>query len=325
MKKTINLLIVFLIFISCGKKEGQKQNNKSANTIESKSSGNIFDNPDFIKKYNQYIGFGNRFHSSAIKSHDRYFSWAEREKGPKGKEGAILTIYESYISDLEKALKIEAKMQNVDKPMELVLEKAKTLHAVIEEANKYYSLGDYKDDNYVKGEELHKKLITAFDEYFSTYNSMRKEFVVLQDELLNYDLSKYKERGEHIRYNMILSLEFAKKILNNAFETKPKDIDVNQLTANIKELRTYFDELDKLKKDTKQLEKEFGMVKKVHFPRYISGLQYYIVGVKKFKERVEKNNFKYRITHPSIPDDGSPEKLDQLYGRLVTAYNSMQN
>lgn len=324
LKNLIAIAFIASLTLACGKKDENATSGDSDK--ESIVNNSSYNNPKFIEKYNGYIGFGNNFHSSALKAYERYFKWADKETGPNAKNlGSIYTIPDYSIGSLEKALKVDAEIEGVDDLMQIVLEKAKKIQKTLDEADNYYDLQDYKEDDFKKGQELHKQIITEFDEYFEAYGKMKTNFNKVQEELFIHDVERYKKNESFIRYNLMLGLNSAEKIVNSIFDTENlTKLDLQKLDENLKKFRTYYDELNKLSENEEQIEKEISSIGKSSLRTFLSESKNFIRETKKLKERVEKNDFRYGPAHPSIPASGSPEKIDKVYSNLVNNFNRMQ-
>lgn len=330
MKKTIILLLsTTLLFTSCGEKK-EKKVDETGKTIATGVAESLFESATFIDKYNVYIDYGNSFHSKVNDSYTNYFDWADYEKGPKGAKriGNVYEISDYALKEVEEALTKEPEIKEIDPLMAVVAEKANTLNKLLSEASSYYKRQDYKDDDFAKGQSIHTDLVKAFEEYYAVYGTMYAEFEVLQDELTAYDTEKFKNNGELIKYNLITSLNASEGILNIIGDLdgpELKNINMEKLDNQVLKFRASFDELEKLIKDEEQVKKEYGNPATINYKlsNFIGYSEDMIREVRNLKERIEKNNFKYSIVHPNIPDNGSPIKLSKLYGHLVGSYNSL--
>lgn len=331
MKKTFtSILCISLLIASCGDSK-EKKVDDNGNTVVSAVPTNNFESAEFINKYNTYIDFGNSFDKRAIDSYHKYFEWADIDNGPKGAKNVrgVSTLPEHSLKSLEKGLAIDIEIEGVDEPMKAAYEKGKQLYTVIEEADSYYDKQDYKDDNFEKGEQLHMSIKTAFDEYFNAYDTMYSEFVVVQDELFKYDVEKFKSNGELIKYNLMMGLHTSEAVLNvigSLDGPELKNINLESFEKRVAEFRATYDELEKLAKDEEQIKKEYGSsVRAKHsISSFVNTGKQFIREIRNLKERIEKNNFKYSIVHPNIPDNGSPLKLSKIYSTMVSEYNRVQ-
>lgn len=336
MKNIIPIITSLLFLVSCNnsKKEvSQEQPSDNSTSIENtpEVAVNKFEDPAFVNKYNAYIGFGNSFHSRAVESYQRYFSWADRDKGPKGNmkkaNHSLYGLNESQLDRLKEVIDKNPKMEKLDPLMKTVYEKSKNLYEVVNDTKRYYDLEDYKDDDFKKGEELHSQLITAFDSYFDAYDSMSSEFRGLQDEFFAYDAEKYKKDGMDLRYNLMMNLNYAKNILDII---GPRDgqelstIDMNTFENKIGKFRETFDEIEVLSKDEERVKRELNDVTgKLDLRDYIRDASEMIKELRNLTERIEKNDFKYSSHHQSNPDRGTPLKLEKIYSKLISKYNMM--
>ena len=331
MKKTFGTLICISLFLaSCGDSK-EKQVDEHGTTTTSAVPESKFDSNEFIGKYNAYIDFGNAFHKRANDTYNHYFDWASVENGPKGAKNikGVYTLPEHSLNALEKGLEMNVEIDGVDAPMKVVHEKAKNLFNVLEEADGYYKKQDYKDDAFVKGQELHERLKTAFDAYFIAYDTMFSEFVVVQDELFAFDVEKFKSSGQLIKYNLMMGLHTSEAVLDvigGLDGPELKNIDMKAFDTKVAEFRLFYDALEKLAQDETQFKKEYGtsVGAKHSLKSFITTGEQFIREIRNLKERVEEGDFKYSIVHPSIPDNGSPLKLSKTYSKMVNEYNRIQ-
>lgn len=327
MKKFLfPLSFIFLLFLSSCRDEKNSTASNNSNVSSSK-----FETKEFIDKYNKYIAFGNLFDKSVINSYDRYFDWADREKGPSSQTKnvrGVSTLSERQITQLEQAVTSKPEIENVDEKMKPVIKSSKALFEILNEADSYYQKQDYKDDDFSKGKELHTKIVTAYDNYFKNYDAMYADFKVVQNNLKEFEANKFKENGEFIRYNLIMELNKIDQIfslIGNLDGEALKSINIETLKSTVSEFRKVHEELEKYNKDENQKTKEFGKtgIAKTFLPSYIREGNSFVRECRNLIERIEKNDFDYGISHPMIAAKGSPLKLRKVYSQLVTNYNRM--
>ncbi|NRD18575.1 YiiG family protein [Winogradskyella eckloniae] len=327
MKKLIlSCLVLLSIVTSCNEeKKAATTERVSAETL------NKFETKEFIDKYNIYIGFGNRFDKNVGNSYERYFKWADYEKGPSANSkriGGVTTLSNSELEKLEKAIAQYPEIEEVDDLMKAVLKDATYLQTTLDKADSYYQKQDYKDDDFALGKDLHKDLVKAFENYYKSYDLMYVNFKGLQNSLKEFEAHKYKENGELIRYNLMMELNKADQVfdvIGNLDGENLKSIDIKELKAKLADFRTVHNALESQNKDETQKTKEFGKtsIAKSFLPTFIREGNSFIRETRQLIERIEKNDFDYGITHPSIAASGSPLKLRKVYGNLVTYYNRM--
>lgn len=330
MKKiVISICSIALLVSSCADSK-EKKVDASGKTIATSIPDSQFESGEFIDKYNAYIDFGNSFPKSVNSSSDSYFRWADYENGPKGAKNpsGITTIYNYPLEKLAKAFEKGPEIKEIDELMKIVYEKAIKLQATVQEANDYYAIQDYKDDNFEKGELFHKRLVVDFEEYYKAYDTMNAEFQVLQDELFVYDAEKYKKNGELIKYDLMMSLHEAEGVLfliGNLDGPDLKTIDLNKYDSGMANFRRIYDELVEFSTNEEQLKKELtgNVFSESKYKEYLKDCAEFIRESRTLKERIEKNDFKYSIVHPNIPDKGTPTKLSKIYGEMISDYNGM--
>jgi len=266
------------------------------------------------------------FTPRAYESYNRYFGWADVEKGPKGSK-IVLGLYpleEGRINHMEEALGNAPEIEKLDTLMRVVIEKSKALSNVTLEAEEYYDKEDYKDDDFAKGETLHKSLLEAFNEYFSANDEMKVEFLVLKEELFEYEIDKLKKNGLITQYNIQMNMHHAEAILDllgNLDVSELKSLDVKKYDTQMTKFQTTYDDIEKLAKDTNQIKKEYG---DNFYMEYITDYIYesrdFIRETKRLKTRIEKSDFE--VSRGS--DNGTPKKIHAVYSQMVNMYNRMQ-
>ncbi len=320
-----SILAITLLITGCGN-SAEKKVDEKGKTIATSISDSQFESDAFIEKYNVYITFENSFNKRVYEAYNRYFEWADIEKGPKESRyiRGIYTLNDFQIKNLEKALAKEPEIEMIDPLMLVVLEKSKILNEVVLESNEYYEKEDYKDDDFAKGELLHGRLVEAFNKYFTAYDAMKVEFVVLQGELFEHEVENLKKNGFIIRYNLKMSLHQAEGIIDTLGElnaTELESLDVNKFDAQMTKFITIYDDLEKLVKDQAQLKKEYGdnFGGKAYISSYIYGSRDFIRETRRLRKRIEKNDFKSSRNS----DNGTPEKINNVYFDMVEKYNGI--
>lgn len=315
----LSTLIAGTLIIGCN----DSQKSEAAKQPTETGSGS----PAYIDKYNLYIEFANSFHDSTRESYNRYLHWADYEKGPKGSENVdgISLIDSDGITVLEDALKNKAEIEGVDNLMTDVLAKAISLQKVIEPAYSYYDKQDYKDDDFAKGQTMHTEILQSFEEYFASYDKMYIEFKKVQEKQAELELKELKDNGKIIRYNLLKNLHSVEDILNLIGDLDGPDlktIDLEAFDNEITKFRETADKLEEFAKDDEKLKEEFGIITS-GYSRYVQDTTKFIKETRNFKERIKKSNFKYNITHPSIPASGSPAKLYSIRNAMIDHYNGL--
>jgi hypothetical protein len=208
------ILFVLVMVVSFGVwttfKFSQKEEISEVNNVSEVAEANESTDKsqdDLIQKMNKYASCFNRNHERANDSYNRYLSWADKDKGPTGKEQNIYglyTIYGSqyYCDKMEESLKMKPSMPSLDEKVKKYVKEMEGLHILLQRADKYYEHKDYLDDNFAGAKEMHPIIMAAFKEYFEAADNFAKEY------------------AQNIGTNDAIWEENSKNILKSAIELK---------------------------------------------------------------------------------------------------------
>lgn len=140
------------------------------------------------QKLGKYIDCYNRLTSNVFRTWKRYASWVDEKTGPTGKERNVYGLYE--LNSVELCEK-DIAAGNAAAPAlpELHAEADAYKAALVElapkvnEAARYYTAGDYKDDQWAKGKALHAPLIAAFEKFKVANSAFDRRIGQLNDEI----------------------------------------------------------------------------------------------------------------------------------------------
>ena len=176
--------------------------------------------PSFAQKVQPYIACLNRLAGRAMQSRTRYLSWADKS-GPTGREKVVYGVYTLY-DPAECGRGISAA--NAVEPHDAALEEAGTafmnslmvLTPLLKEADDYYAQGDYKDDKMAKGQQLHPKLMAAWDGFIAANGRLDDAVERINEQVQLEELAAIeKEEGRKTRY-FALALMMKAKVLVHA-------------------------------------------------------------------------------------------------------------
>ena len=246
-------------------------------------------------------------------SYERYISWVKTEGGPTGKE--LIKFGMPKVTMYEGALeKIDLVIEKKDYPTlsEAAAEYKKTmppLYEVVEEAHKYYSREDFKDDDMAKGRELHVKMMPLFDAYFEKQAILRDALGVIQDKDIAEALEKAKSEGRVVEYGIKNILRISDEIVDLGNQEDLSKVSVSELQKRYDELIKFIEELNSSSDKLTDQEKS-------SLNRYTSSAENYEVQVKKF----------IRTFNDSSELRAQVSALDSVldrYNDLVGSYNSI--
>ncbi|WP_345828138.1 YiiG family protein [Erwinia sp. HDF1-3R] len=172
-------------------------------------------------KLNAYVGCFNTTDGSVRDSAQRYVSWiAHVEKGPTGKERNVnvlgdVTPYEleSCTKAITQASRASPALPTLDAAATQYLADLTTLDPLVSQAHLYYSQGDYKDDGFAKGKQMHQPLMKAFDRFMKSSDLYGAEVEKETNALTAAQLVEIeKSEGRHSRYYRLALITQAKQL-----------------------------------------------------------------------------------------------------------------
>lgn len=136
----------------------------------------------------------NRLDDRILSSRARYRSWVDDEEGPKANSRHVYGLYTfSDPSDCAERARAAAALTprrpEMDQAGQAYVTAVTDLHAIIEEAERYYDRNDYQDDDMARGQELHGPLMNGFNRFIVA----REALLVHVDAAFEEALSKREE------------------------------------------------------------------------------------------------------------------------------------
>lgn len=330
LKLTLLVTIVSTLFITSCKNNtidaGVDTAQSESGTTEINESEDLFDNNKFIDKYNQYINFQNYTHSRINDSYKDYYKYYDTKKElKKGNSPKIYNNIGSGAQTLKDAIAIQPTVSQLDSPAQALYQSVITLDSVLNLSKFYYKKEEYLNDNFAKAKELNALVEPAFEEYFKNYSLFAEQIGTIEDQLTERDLKSLKEKGADIYYNLLLATVTSEKLYNyllTDIDNNFKNLSVEKIDALVNEFKVPVDALEQLSLDKAKVESQMDTFKRSILPNFLDVSYELIRHTNLFKERLQKNNWKTSITHPSIPDNGTIEKIDKIYNELIKKYNS---
>lgn len=232
------MLVTALMLPLAGCDNNDKSDAKSAPAAETKPPVEDI-TAQLAAKLNAYVGCFNTADGSVRSSAQRYISWlANVEKGPTGKERNVNVLgdvtpleLESCTKAITQASQAKPALTTLDAAATRYLADLTTLQPLVSQAHVYYSQGDYKDDGFAKGKEMHQPLVTAFDRFFSASDvygaEVEKETNALSAAQL---IDIEKSEGRHSSYYRLALINQAKVLAAQLSAPSP---DVAEATKAI--------------------------------------------------------------------------------------------
>ncbi|WFD10928.1 YiiG family protein [Tepidibacter hydrothermalis] len=328
IKRNLFIIMIFTIvcslLTSCGSIE-DAYNNINEEISEKKNS--ISNDSESLEnqKYTAYISLNNFITRNLEKSLDYYFDkFGDTEeikvdKNSNLQNGILLQLNKK---ELEENLKYASKNPSLDKIDKCVKEldpKLKELIDLIDEADSYYKLKSYMDDDFVKGKSLHKKICLQYNEVKPLAKKFSSEFESAFLKKSNKDLENFKKNDYMIRYyalSVILRAKDLETELNDQGITceNVSDLDVdkfkekyNLLVEDTNKFLDYSKDAERIKKEKLDPNFEYANV----FKYRITDVKAAATDILIRSQKENKNN---------ISKDGTPENYTDTIKDAVSEY-----
>ncbi len=133
------------------------------------------------------------------------------------------------------------------------------LEPLLIEASRYYSQGDYKDDDVARGNELHPKIMAGYQAVFSSGKALRDAVDHENRALLARGLARIeKEEGKSLRYHTRRVMTEAEGALTLALDPATDPVKLRDAIEAYKTLYAEF--LDRKAKHPEEAERGGGLV-----------------------------------------------------------------
>lgn len=268
LRRKYSLIIIMIgciILTSCGSIKNTIKDNEIISKMDT----------EIDEKYSSYIDIDILIKGKLKDSMEYYYETFGKLEDMKLKDR--LNIYTGdYFVFMEK--KIEKDLDNIVKnPLEDEMKsytselnpKLKELIYLLEEMDSYYKLKSYVDDDFVKGKELHKQIISKYDEVKPLADKYSSNFNLVFIENSKKELENFKKKDFMINYYFLSSILRAKDIETelsnqNISSKNVRDLDIvkykekyNLLVEDMNRLLEYSKDGDRVKKE--KLEPTFSI------------------------------------------------------------------
>ncbi|MDO4708210.1 MAG: YiiG family protein [Pseudomonadota bacterium] len=301
----------------------------AANAAGGDSKANTDSNvPGYSReKFNAYVECYNDADSGAHQAMRRYGQWVQNmDTGPTGKERTIYGTYTVPDHVVQKCSEMTALADA--KPVIAELDGAAKNYAAalgawaakLQEADKYYSNQDYKDDQMAKGKAMHADFVAAykaFDEASGQFSDALEE--IGRKRRLEELAALEKSEGKKFRYWHLSTALNAESLVDYLRE---EEFDVEKAQQLI---QAYEESSEALKNHAKSGEKDVPMM----FSMYENELDAFLVTAKKRMRRVRDKEAYSTGERMNINSgngwmvEGSRERLLRDYNELVEASNRL--
>lgn len=279
------------------------------------------------RKLGKYIDCYNRLTSNVFRSWKRYASWVDEKTGPTGKERNVYGLYE--LNSVELCEK-EIAAGNAAAPslpeLHAEADAYKTalveLAAKVNEASRYYTGGDYKDDQWAKAKTMHAPLIAAFEKFKTANTAFDRRIGQLNDEIALRQLAEL-EKDPNSRFEALSrrAMHEAKGLLTfveieniDELSAEPYSARLEALDKAVTGLRTHAEGNKDEAAKVRGLDPLLGE------------LQEYLTAAKELQRRKRENKDFAKENPPGgnfNRVDGHPAQIIEKYNDLVGASNRM--
>jgi Protein of unknown function (DUF3829) len=198
------------------------------------------------QKLSGYIDCLNGYSNRALDSRQRYLSWADAEKGPSASKNPM-GLY--TVNDPKPCLEKIAAATDMD-PRNAELEKAGTAYSaalaklapLLEQADDYYTQKNYQDDKFAKGNELHPKLMAAFNEFDAANTSLREHVGTLNRAERERSVAEREKKGKDLMTHLDRAMLEAESLIE--LSGPPEEIKVDAFVAQLDKFEKAWNELD---------------------------------------------------------------------------------
>ncbi len=190
------------------------------------------------ERMSAYVQLINGFGKRVSESKERYLKWCDEQTGPTGKEKNVYGLYDidGYKNQIEAAKKLipQNPALAIDKHANDYIETSLPLINLVNEADYYYEQENYKDDNFLKGKELHPKLMSAFNSYEIALEKFKTEYQRIYTERAAKQNEELRKQGKTLALDLQGIVNQSEVLLNElmplAFDLKAKPAP-EQLTS----------------------------------------------------------------------------------------------
>lgn len=338
MKKIFIMLTLLLLFNSCKLKISDKLKNGIKDTKS--SSQKIIDNESNIDKFNAYIDFyfePLQYFNYQLYSYGLEFGKDKELKVNSDDPSFVASDIKPDIEVLKNFIGKGSSFTNLDEKAKKMLPVLEKLNDVFIEASQYYKGGDYREDNYKKGKELHTKIMALIGEYYKAYDEYEKAVKESAKEQHKKELEIAEREGNMIAASQLKTYMVMREIID---ESNREDLNGSNFTekGDASKLQQLYDKFviaqDELRKEISNPEslKKEGFDEsyvKVYIDSIIEFKKSTYTLINRIKNKQKTSDFnieraeKYGQNIFLENDEGTPENLTKKFNDAMDNYNKM--
>lgn len=206
------------------------------------------------EKLNAYIDCSNGTMSRFYESFNRYELWVDdMEGGPTGNESHIYGLYslsehsvEDCATNAAAATKMAPSLPELDQAAADYVTAIQEYDEVSRKADDYYEQGNYKDDNFALGKELHPQLVSAFekaDKAAEKFDTLLGDFnkKVRNQRLTELEQTEGKKFSYHLLSLSLKAEDMVNYITQEDFDADKAQTLIEEYEKAAKALKDYSD------------------------------------------------------------------------------------
>ncbi len=272
-------------------------------------------------KLNVYIDCFNNTNERAHKAMQRYASWVKDMKvGPTGKERVIYgtyTVGDHFLNNCNKPVLDAAAeapaLAELDAAAKAYSSTVQAWGKSLEDADKYYSRENYKDDGMAQGKAMHADFVKNYEAFEAASKAFSNGLDAENDKRQLAELTAVeKAEGRKFNYWHMSSMMAAKQLVN-VIEADQFDVD----TATAK-LKVYEDTMGSLQGFAKQPNADMPIAYTMD-----SDFETLLVTAKQRIRRVRDNTPYSTGEKMNLSNSGSAWMVDGSPARLIRDYNAL--
>jgi hypothetical protein len=283
-------------------------------------------------KLQPYIECINQQSHNVTDSASRYFRWLpDPAVAPTAKETGVSLLEIRDIKQCVDGITKSADQDPDDPALEGVAkayaDALTAVYGIANEAHKYYDEKNFEDDKFAKAQEMHPKLVAAFDAFAAADKALREAVTAKNDALQERDLGRVEaEMGQVLLWHHKKTMLLAKHVMDiGDVAVSPEfALDLAEFEPALTE---YEKQVDALNAYAKAHTAEADSV------TLYSSLESDVDDFKKAaKEMLRRKRDNKAFTDSEFKDlsagfgdrvEGSPAKLSDSYNELVSASNRL--
>ncbi|MFN0192290.1 MAG: YiiG family protein [Aestuariivirga sp.] len=174
----------------------------------------------------------NRLSERAFDSRARYVDWAGDKPKMKNKVRNVLGLYTIYETEdcakgVAEAKQVQPAHAELDSASAAYVNAVQILEPMLKEADDYYEQENYKDDKFAKGNEMHGKLLLAWDVFRRADKELRVIVARIGDERQTAELARIeKQEGRSVRFHTLNTFLKAKVLVAAETDVEMQKMDL---------------------------------------------------------------------------------------------------